>query len=71
MIRPRADMQSFGIKKMGLVNSDVKVDVLSNEVPINNAPLLTFIDNKKTEMKYLDYMCPQCNIVLFYGEKNF
>ena len=70
MFRPRADMKGFGVEKIKLVGGgDREYDTLSNNVPVGGRPILTVIDGKK-EMKYFDYMCPQCKIVLFYGEKN-
>ena len=70
MFRPRANMTGFGIKKVKLVGSDKEVDAMSNDVPIGDVPLFEFINTNKQSLKYYDYMCPLCSIVLFYGEKN-
>jgi len=71
MIRPRADLLGFGTKKAKIHGSDHEFDVISNDVPIGDQPFMTWTDDNKREIKYFDYMCPECNLVLFYGEKNF
>jgi hypothetical protein len=77
MIRPRANMKTHGEKKQkfipdlgnGKVGREMEINTLG-VIDVGDRPLLTII-HEKQEMNYLDYMCPKCNIVLIYGEKNF
>lgn len=70
MIRPRAELKGLGTEKKRLIGSDHEFDIISNNIPIGENPFMTWTDGTKT-IKYYDYMCPKCNLILFYGEKNF